>query len=393
MAQLIDELLPVMSVEAAEDFTLKLTFPSGATTTMFLGTIFAEVRKLEGPARSERIRRAVLASAPAARPSTWPDAAGRILPAVRAMSWVAAAGGTEGQPMWRPLAPFLVAVTAINNEYGMSFVTEADRRRWDVDEATIEGIARENLRRVPPPTVGHENGAGVDIVGPDGYTSSWLAAPATLAEIGGRLPGDDFVALAPSRDTLRLVAVRNRHALRDHLDWALSTYQTAPRPLSPVPYQLFEGRLAPWDPPSDDRCRSLVDRAGHLLAAVEYGQQHRALTALFEKTGENVFVAEYKLMDEPGMPIWSWAAWVKQVTAGLLPRTDHLALADAETKTSLWVPWEDAERLAPTALRIEPGYFPPRWRVSGWPQGSELEQLRAVAFHARPGEGPPPPTA
>jgi hypothetical protein len=217
--------------------------------------------------------------------------------------------------------------------------------------------------------------------------------PATLAEIGRLLPGVDFVALAPSRDTMRLVSLQDRHALRHHLDWAISTYQAAPRPLSPVAYQLFEGRLAPWVPPSDHPCRPVVERAGHLLAAEEYGQQQRALTALFAKTGENVFVAEYKLMDEPGLPMRSWAAWVRQVTVGLLPRTDHLALADAETKTSLWVRWEDAERLAPTALRIEPGYFPPRWRVSGWPQGVELEQLRAAGFHPRPGEDSPPPAA
>jgi hypothetical protein len=51
-------------------------------------------------------------------------------------------------------------------------------------------------------------------------------------------------------------------------------------------------------------------------------------------------------------------------------------VGDPDAHTTFWVRWEDAERLAPHALGEEAGYYPPRWRVSGWPEGEELERLR-----------------
>lgn len=376
---LVRQALPVRTVAPVDNFSLSITFADGQTTTMFLGTIFAEASRLDGQGRAERLRRAVLAMAPAERPSAWADAAGLLRPALRAMSWAAAGGGGDAQPSWKPFAPFIVSLTAIDAEHGMSFVTYSDIDRWKVDRVTIEKTAHDNLVRSGVAVVRVGNDPWMDVAGPDGYISSWLLCPDALEHLGDAL-GGHFVALAPSRDELRLVATSDRAALLAQLETLLEAYQAAPRQLSPVPYELSGGRFVPWVPPPGDPCRLVVDRANAFLAAVEYGQQHDALEELFERTGHDIFVAQFNLIERPDTTVWSWAAWVKQVTAGLLPRADYVALGDTEEGTSFWVRWEDAERLAPKGLRLDPDYHPPRWQTSGWPDDGELTCLRAVAI-------------
>jgi len=111
----------------------------------------------------------------------------------------------------------------------------------------------------------------------------------------------------------------------------------------------------------------------------EYGLQLDVLAGLFEKAGVDVFVAKYTLIERPDGSVWSWCAWVRQVTDGLLPRTDYVCLGDNETKSSLWVRWDDAVRIAGDALHTEPAYSPPRWRVHGWPNDDVMVALRAAA--------------
>ncbi|HET7486368.1 MAG TPA: hypothetical protein VFJ85_00465 [Acidimicrobiales bacterium] len=382
VAELITDLLPVTSVERGPEFTLSVSFEDGRTSSVFLGMIYAEAMSLEGHEREERVRRAVLAMAPAPRPATWADAEGRLLPAVRGMSWAAAAGGGEAQPLWRPFLPFLVLLAAIDADHGMSFVMPSDLRGWGVDADAVAARARENLVEGGMPVVQSDDRQWVEVSGPEGYVASWLSVPDMLGWLGADVFDGNFVAVAPSRDRLRLVSTADRITLRHELERALADYEAAPRQLSPVPYAISEGEIAPWRPPPGDPCRPVVDRAGLVVAAVEYGFQQRTLASLFEKSGEDVFVAQLNAMERADGSVWSWAAWVRQVTDGLLPRADYVALIDNEADTTFWVRWEDAERIVPGALCQDAGYYPARWRVAGWPEGSALEELRAVAVPA-----------
>jgi hypothetical protein len=242
--------------------------------------------------------------------------------------------------------------------------------------------AAANLARMPCQV--RRNGPVAQILGPDGYVSSWLAAPAALARIAADI-GGTVVAVAAERDELILIDAEHPEAAARILEAALQHYQAAARQLSPVPYLVSEAGIEPWVPPPGHPARPMTDKAARYLAAVEYAQQKGILDDRQVKAGEDVYVAKYTLMQRPDGSTWSWAPWVKQVTDGLLPRADVLALRDNKDPAPYFaVRWDDALRVAGHALHEEPSYDPPRWRHRGWPDDSTLALLKATAVPLPP---------
>jgi hypothetical protein len=222
------------------------------------------------------------------------------------------------------------------------------------------------------------------VLGPDGYVSSWLAAPAALARIAADI-GDSVIAVAAERDELVLMNADHPEAVARMLETAFEGYQSAARQLSPVPYLVSEAGIEPWLPPPGHPARPMVDKAVHYLAAVEYGQQQGLLDHQLTEAGEDVYVAKYTLMQRPDGSFWSWAAYVRQVTDGLLPQVDVLALGDNDAPgTQFAVRWDDVLRIAGHALHEEPRYDPPRWRHHGWPDDGTLALLKASAVPLPP---------
>ncbi|MEY2452862.1 MAG: hypothetical protein QOD92_2436 [Acidimicrobiaceae bacterium] len=388
VSRLVTQLLPVQKVERGDDFSLKLTIRGKTEPThMFLQNIFVEASRLEGAARDERLRIAVLAMTPSDRPKTWAEAQPRLMPSLRAASWAAATTIMGKSPFRREFAPFVELMVAVDDEHSMSFVTDDDIREWGVDEEAVLATAIANLAKTPAPVGGPEGAPWLEVHGPDGYVSSWLVVPDALMQFGASL-GDELVAVTKSRDSLRLISTRDAGALEQELNRVEAEYLAEPRQLSPVPYQLQSDRLVAWDPPADHPCRRVVDRLHRILAMREYDLQLNVLTDLFAKSGVDVYVAKYTLMERENRTVWSWCTWVRQVTDGLLPETDYVCLGDNnDSKASVWVRWDDAVRLAGVALRDEPDYSPGRWRVHGWPDDAVMATLRNAAVDP-PNDGP-----
>ena len=382
VAEAARALLPVTEVGRRQDFALDLVFADGERRVMYLQNFFADAQRMDAARRRELIRRGLLAMVPSNRPATWAEAEPRLLPAVRAASWVVAAEAT-GQAeatVQRLFVPFVLQLTAIDDEHGMSFVNRADTDGWAVGQDTLEAVAVANLARSPMPVVRAERGT-FEILGPEGYASSWLTFPDALAQLAGDELGGDVVLLAPSRDVLRVVGTRDQAALRRQLEWALDEYRDATRQLSPVPYAVGPTGVEVWRPPAGSPLAPLVERSQAILAATEYAFQRNVLEDTLAKAGEDVFVAQYTLMERDDGTVWSWAAWSRQVTDGLVPEVDLLCLGDNETKETVWVRWEDAERIAGDFLREDPRHYPPRWRVTGWPPPAVVDRLRQVAVN------------
>jgi hypothetical protein len=370
-----------------DDFALRIERPDGPVT-MNLKNIYAEARQLDGDARAERLRRAVLAMVPQPRPADWRDAAPRLLPAVRTASWANAvirpsgAAASAAVPFGKPLVPFVKVLCAIDSEHSISFATAADLASWGVSDDEALRTAAANLARMPCQV--HRNGPMALVLGPDGYVSSWLAAPAALARVAADL-GSSVIAVAAERDQLILIDAEHPEAAVRMLEPTLEHYQTAARQLSPVPYLVSEAGIEPWVPPPGHPARPIVDKAARYLAAIEYGQQKDMLDHHLAAEGEDVHVAKHTLMQRPDGSLWSWAVWVKQVTNGLLPRVDALAFGDNEDPGAQFaVRWDDALRVAGHALQEEPSYDPPRWRHRGWPDDSTLALLKANAVPLPP---------
>ncbi|HEV2087041.1 MAG TPA: hypothetical protein VGR21_01895, partial [Cryptosporangiaceae bacterium] len=192
-------------------------------------------------------------------------------------------------------------------------------------------------------------------------------------------PEEEFVVLAKSRDSLRLVTTDDPDLLCAELEACLEEYQDEPRQLSPVPYQVRDGTLAAWDPPRDHPCRPIVDLAQYVLAGTEYRHQQNVLQELFENTGENVFVATYSLVESDDQSAWSFSVWERSVTAALHPRTDFVVVGDLSTGEHIRVSWADLLDVTGDAFAQEPGYYPPLWRVNGALSDATLAALRRVA--------------
>lgn len=377
---LVDEILG-LEAERVDDFALRIDRPEGGPVTMNLHNIYAEVRQLDGDARTERLRKAVLAMLPPDRPGTWEDAVPQLLPAVRTASWANATTGaarTEPPaPFGRPLVPFVKVLCAIDSEHSIAFAGVDDLSAWNVSDDEALHTAAENLADLPCEV--HRDGPVAMIVGPDGYASSWLAVPGLMAQVAEDI-GGTVVTVAPDRELLLLVDTEQQDAAVEVLDAALDRYQAAPRQLSPVPYLVTEAGIAPWSPPDGHPAGPLVDKASHILAAVEYDQQETRLEELLAGAGEDVHVAKHTLMQVADGSYWSWTSWVRQVTSGLLPQADTILFGDNDDPDAGFaVPWDDTLRVAGHLLHEEPEYDPPRWRHTGWPDEETLDALQASA--------------
>jgi hypothetical protein len=376
-----------LRAERLDGFALRVEQPDGPPVTMNLHNVYSETQGLDGDARAERLRRAVLALVPQPRPATWRDAAPRLMPAVRTASWAnelssIGAGEPAAGPFGRPLAPFVKLLCAIDSEHAIAFATGADLTKWGVTDDEALRTASDNLARMPCEV--RRGGPIAEILGPDGYVSSWLAAPAALARIAADI-GSSVIAVAATRDQLLLIDADHPEAASRMLEPTLEHYQNAARQLSPVPYLVSETGIKAWEPPAGHPARPIVDKAARYLAAVEYGHQQVRLDDRLTKAGEDVYVAKHTLVQGPDGSLWSWTAWVRQVTNGLLPRADVIIFPDNDHPDGhLAVRWDDAFRLAGDALREEPDYDPPRWRHHGWPDDNTLALLRAHALPLPP---------
>jgi hypothetical protein len=380
--------IPGLKAKKLDDFALLIERPDGPRVTMNLPNIYVEAQQLDGDARAERLRRAVLAIVHQPRAATWRDAAPLLMPAVRTASWANAmitTAGAEGQaavPFGRPLVPFVKVLCAIDSEHSMTFATAADLAEWGVSDDEALRTASTNLARIPCQV--RRSGPTVLVLGPDGYVSSWLAAPAALARVAADI-GPSVVAVAADRDQLILIDAEHPEAAVRMLERTLEHYQTAARQLSPVPYLVSEAGIEPWEPPAGTPSRPIVDKTAGYFAAVEYGQQTAMIDDLLRKAGEDVYVAKHTLMQRPDGSLRSWTLWVKQVTNGLLPRADLVAFADNDhPDAEFTVTWQDVFRLAGDALQEKAGYDPPRWRHRGWPDTDTLALLRANAMPLPP---------
>lgn len=323
------------------------------------------------------------------RPTDWRDAAPLLRPAVRATSWANAAASSTADrttvPFGKPLVPFVKVVCAIDFEHSMSFATAPDLAAWGVSDEEALGTATANLARLRCPVRG--SGPAALVLEPDGYASSWLAAPAALAGAAADV-GGSVLAVAPTRDALVLVDAGQPDAVIDVLGTALEHYQVAARQLSPVPYLVSAAGIEPWLPSADHPARPSAEAAARYLTAAEYGHQRDRLEVLLRKAGEDVHLAKHTLMRRPEGSLWSWAPWVRQVTNGLLPQADAIVLGDTDHPDARFaVRWDDAMRIAGDVLHEEAQYSPPLWRYHGWPDAATVAALAASAVPL------PPPSA
>lgn len=366
-------------------FTLSVGLTSGGEAAeLYLGNIFAETRELSPEDRRTRVLGLLTALEPA-DPLAWDEARQALVPLLRSVGYVTAAGRAVAN---EPFAPFLVVALGIDRESTTQVVTEEALTDWGVSFETARDSARDVLMRHAGPADielwDRETGYPIFAVGrDDGYQTSRLTLPGFLASFRDRVRGNP-IAIVPHRTLMVVSGDADAAAVLRLLRTAEREYRASPRALSPDLYTVdAEGRVTPWEPPLDHPHRALVHNNRLLLAVSEYSQQRERLVEELAERGDDVFVASYGIAmpHDESLPV-SYSVLAENVPT-LLPLTELIAFAARGSESSepshLFVRFEAARRIASELFVPEPGLVPERVRASGWPDRETLNRLAEAA--------------
>ena len=348
---------------------------------IYLENTFRETEQAPIEERSLRIRRLVDTVLGATGLQPWAQAKAKLRPVLRAVTFGLGVANNAMDYLSRPVLPFLVEAVVVDEPTSMAYVNQRQLADWGVSADEVFATARGNLAarspRVNGPTATQPTVLRFVESG-DTYVTSWLLVNGFLAGLAP-LVGGRPVAFVPDRDTL-LVVGEDPGLLTSVYGMVEEQYRQAPRSISPVGYTVDDrGALVPYTAPAGTELAKVVHRAEVLLAATEYANQTKALQAEHERQGiDDVFVCPLIVADRPNSGTLSIAVWADDGDA-LLPEVDVIAFTSymPDGVTPLTVPFDVVAREA--SLVPEPGYNPPRYRVTRLPDETIMARLIAQA--------------
>jgi hypothetical protein len=284
---------------------------------------------------------------PAGLPPAWSDVRPLLRPVLR--------GVTPGDPLRRPVLPFLYEHVVVDHPETMIYVTADQPGIWGVRADEVFAAARANLSGAvlqgvaTEPVVVHFADDG------DAYWTSHLLLEHWLGRLAPQVGGVP-VAFAPERGTLLVTADGSRH-LPALFAQAEEIYAKSSRPITPMAYAGDEnGCTVPYDASPGHPLHHTAARAERILAIQQYSLQ-KAQMAEGSPAGSARNVAEIELAGDDVTGWRSRAVWQRDEPT-LLPVADEVQLGDRT------VPWDE---LRPH-LTMETDLVPPRWSATGWPR-------------------------
>jgi hypothetical protein len=251
-------------------------------------------------------------------------------------------GSTPGNPLRRPVLPFLSEYVVVDQPDTMTYVVAAQLAAWNVTADQAFDAARSNLTgavlqgRASEPTIVQFVDDG------DAYWTSHLLLVHWLERLADQVGGVP-VAFAPERGTL-LVTADNSDHLPGLFAQAEQIFTTSSRPITPMAY-VSDGNGCPqaYSAPEGHRLHHLVRRAERVLALHEYARQaaHTPNAAALRLTEQGDRTQAVWPRDEPV----------------LLPAADEVLAG------TVVHPWSSLA----AHLTLAPGLDPPRWQATQWP--------------------------
>jgi hypothetical protein len=366
----------------SQGFRLLLGSAGEGTVRAFLGNAHGDYCK----ASDDETREAVLqhfagiwAGLSTIKPGAIPAS---LLPAVRGRAYFertrlqAALDGkddTEEQYVMTLGSDIAVTVARDSGEV-VGLLTESSYSRLGIKKDEAMKIAIRNLSE--------RSEVSWSEVGPSLFQSGWHdyydPARLLLPDLIKRLPiRGNPVAIAVDTDTLFVTGSENTQALLDMGERARKALERATRPLSGQAITLVDGNWIDFSP-QEPALRPFIDLQKESRYA-DYSQQAKLLQRLYEKRGDQVFVAPYDLFrKESAAELTSFSTWAGGIVT-LLPRTDVVGFVENEQAQPFIVPW-DAVREIAGHLMMETKDYPTRYRVDAFPSAMELARLRKAAI-------------
>ncbi|MBN6149346.1 hypothetical protein JR065_03270 [Xanthomonas sp. AmX2] len=282
--------------------------------------------------------------------------------------------------VWRELAEDCVELLAIDRPDSTLTLTHGPKEAWGITLEEGLAIAHGNLRDATPDRF-VEVAAGIFRgAWQDGYDTSRALLPDVLQRVPvkGRP-----VFMMPTRDCLLVVGDRDETAMAGMLELSLEAVANG-RCISSLAFAYDDDRrIVPFALPQPEHRRRQADLR-RLLDASAYSAQKEFLEKIHEANQDDIFVASYRVFEEndgSGRQ-FSVATWTQGVEASL-PRAERIAFvalkgeADADADV-VFADWHKVVAVVAELMEQEPDFYPPRFRVCGFPSEAQLRQLMPV---------------
>lgn len=363
-------------------FCIRFRDARGTQNTFNLHNVYADYKKAQR-GRSEILDKYLLAFGGAPDELDRDTILKNLMPVIRdrAMFEQAAligrlSNGVDAPAVITPTTPFLghlVIALVIDSEHATASLSQKKLEELGLDFDAALGVAMNNLRDRTEQNF-RTNGKGV-------FISAWHdvydASRLLLTDMLYRLPinGDPVVAI-PSRNDLLVTGSRDEHGIAELASLTVHVLENDTRPLAEQLFQyrdgawhLFEGRV-----PEQQR----LGKAGYIRRMRAYEDQKQHLTKIYEKEKFDVFVASYRVYDNPQLGgLISSAQWTRDVVT-LLPVADYLWFYCPIEKEITSVTWDKAKEII-TLPAAEPSLHPERFLVRGFPSAEQLHALKQSA--------------
>lgn len=257
-----------------------------------------------------------------------------------------------------PLTDSLRLVLAIDSPTSMELASPDLLKAASLSVSEATAIARTNVELTPGAI--QEVGAGVWVsASGDGYDCARMLSPKRLKNLGVR--GQPVVLLL-ARDRAFATSLDDAVGMTFLLGAAVASMkEELVRPISIVPVVYDGDNWVDLQLPVGHPARADLENLRGMQRGQWYHEQHDLRTALYAKTGEQVFVS--KLSGFRGPAGLSFLATLEKGTT-LLPVANHVTLVSDDESIHL-VPWDAFLAAAGSRVRPEPASAPPLFRADG----------------------------
>ena len=346
---------------------------------MFLGNAYREYCSCSNKHRPNSLQRFVRGWLDAHKPvpEEYADIKPDILPAVRSRSFFESArlrmliGGDDDTFLqYQTLGDDLGLGLVYDMPDAMRPISNKEIGLWGVTFHNALEAARDNLRQLPPRIMCPKEGKGIYVfTTKDGYDSSRLILLDLIRQF--QVKGD-YIAMAPGREVLIVSGSEDTPGLEAIVAVTKKAFEQ-PRTVSGVALRLAGDEWVSWMPeaghPLYEDFRALRIKS----FGQDYAEQKELLDELHKKTGEDVFVASYSVMEhkDTGHRI-SYCVWTKG-TVSLLPQAERIVLG-SEDQEPIMAPWEKVVEIVGDMM-TPMDIYPERYRVEDFPTAEQLAAM------------------